>query len=256
MTPIAESLTEAGLSETTRSSFFMSEHVARQVGWEYSNLIGQVCTRVQRLAQGKGGTPDEAVPGDTIKSEIRNMVAKLIWGYNNLGEYMKPLEQATAEWCGGGYSRPATKAEIEQSAKFLGMSAEQMQAADETRRRNMTDYLTIRRAGLAPVMEQKIQSMLTLNLDEIEPDEQSIRSACTKAFQNRILWGDWAGAALAKDDMVYHLGESPEMPSEAEQTAMHEKAARIREELVKKQAEQAAKDAASVMEFDALSIAA
>jgi hypothetical protein len=234
----------------------MSEHVARQVAWEYSNLIGQICTRVQRLAQGKGGTPDEAVPGETVKAEIRTMVAKLIWGYDTLGEYMKPLEVATAEWCGGGYSRPANKTEIEQSAKFLGMSAEQMQAADEARRRNMTDYLTIRRAGLAPVMEQKIASMLTLPLDAIEPDEASIRSACTKAFQNRILWGDWAGAALAKDDMVYHLGESPEMPSEAEASAMHDKATRIREELAKKQADQAAKDAASVMEFDALSIAA
>lgn len=256
MTPIAESLTEAGLTETSRNSFFMSEHVARQVGWELSNHIGQVCTRIQRLAQGKGGTPDEAVPGDTVKAEIREMIAKLIWGYNHIGMFMKPLEQACAEWCGGGYSRPATKAEIEHSAKFLGMSAEQMQAADENRRRNMTDYLTIRRAGLAPVMETKIQSLLTLNLDEIEPNEDSIRSACTKAFQNRILWGDWAGAALAKDDMVYHLGESPEMPSEAEANAMNEKATRIREELAKKQAEQAAKDASAVMEFDALSIAA
>jgi hypothetical protein len=255
-TPIAEALNNAGLDETSRSSFFMSEHVARQVAWEYSNLIGQVCTRVQRLAQGKGNTPDEAVPGETVKAEIRTMVGKLIWGYDNLGEHMKPLEQACAEWCGGGYSRSATKAELEQSAKFLGMTVEQMQAADESRRRNMTDYLTIRRSGLAPVMEQKLQSMLTLPLDAIEPDEASIRSACTKAFQNRILWGDWAGAALAKDDMVYHLGETPEMPSEAEATAMHEKAARIREELAKKQADQAAKDAASVMEFDALSIAA
>lgn len=255
-TPVAEALTEAGLTETTRSSFFMSEHVARQVAWEYSNLIGQVCTRIQRLAQGKGNTPDEAVPGETVKAEIRTMVGKLIWGFDNLGQYMKPLEHACAEWCGGGYSRPANKAEIEMSAKFLGMSAEQMQAADEARRRNMTDYLTIRRSGLAPVMEQKLQSMLTLPLDAIEPDEASIRSACTKAFQNRILWGDWAGAALAKDDMVYHLGETPEMPSEDEATAMHEKAARIREELAKKQADQAAKDAAAVMEFNALSIAA
>lgn len=255
-TAVAAALTEAGLSETSRSSFFMSEHVSRQVAWDISNLIGQVCTRVQRLAQGKGGTPDEAVPGETVKSEIRTMVAKLIWGYDHLGQYMKPLEQACAEWCGGGYSRPANKAEIEQSAKFLGMTVEQMQAADEARRRNMTDYLTIRRAGLAPVMEQKIQSMLTLNLDPIEPSDDVIASACNKAFQNRVLWGDWAGAALAKDDMVYHLGKSPEMPSKADAAEMHAKAERIREELAKKQAEQAQKDAASVMEFDALSIAA
>lgn len=256
MTPIAESLADAGLSGTTRSSFFMSEHVSRQVAWDISNLIGQVCTRIQRLAQGKGGTPDEAVPGETVKSEIRTMVAKLIWGYDNLGEQMKPLEQACAEWCGGGYSRSATKAELETSAKFLGMTVEQMQAADESRRRNMTDYLTIRRAGLAPVMEQKIQSMLTMDFEPIEPSEEIIASSCTKAFQNRVLWGDWAGAALAKDDMVYHCGKAPEMPSEAEAGAMHEKANRIREELAKKQADQAAKDAANVMEFDALSIAA
>lgn len=251
-----EQLESAGLTETTRSSFFMSEHVSRQIAWEISNLVGQVCTRIQRMAHGKAGTPDEAVPGETVKAEIRTMIGKLIWGYDNVGSFMKPLEQACLEWTGGGYSRSATKAEIEQSAKFLGMSVEDMQKADETRRRNMTDYLTIRRQGLAPVMEQKIASMLTLPLDAIEPNEESIRSACTKAFQNRILWGDWAGAALAKDDLDYHLGESPEMPSEAEQTAMHKKASRIREELASKQAEQAAKDAQTLVEFDPLSIAA
>lgn len=251
-----QALHAAGVTETTRSSFFMSEHVARQVAWEYSNLIGQVCTRIQRLAQGKGGTPDEATPGETVKSEIRTMIAKLIWGYDQIGQYMKPLEQACAEWCGGGYSRSLTKAEIETNAKFLGMSTEEMQAADEARRRNMTDFLTIRRAGLAPVMEQKIQSMLTLDLDAIEPDEKAIRSACTKAFQNRVLWGDWAGAALAKDDMSYHLGESPEMPSKEDNADLHAKADRIRVELANKQAEQAAKDAATLMDFDPLSIAA
>lgn len=255
-TAVAAALSEVDLSETSRTSFFMSEHVSRQVAWDISNLIGQVCTRIQRLAQGKGNTPDEPVPGETVKSEIRTMIAKLIWGYDNLGQYMKPLEQACAEWCGGGYSRSATKAELEQSAKFLGMTVEQMQAADEARRRNMTDYLTIRRAGLAPVMEQKIQSLLTMNLEPIEPDETTIENACTKAFQNRVLWGDWAGAALAKDDMVYHCGKAPAMPSEAEQSVMHEKAARIREELARKQSEQAQKDAESVMEFDALSVLA
>jgi hypothetical protein len=249
-------LETAGLSETSRTSFFMSEHVARQVAWSLSNEIGQVCTRIQRLAQGKGGTPDEATPGETVKAEIRNKIGKLIWGVANVGEQMKPVEQACAEWCGGGYSRPAKQEEIAASAAFLGLTVFQMQAADEARRRNMTDYLTIRRSGLAPVMEAKINSLLTTNLDAIEPDEAMIADACTKAFQNRLMFGDWAGAALAKDDMVYHCGKAPEMPSEAEAGAMHEKANRIREELAKKQAEQAAKDSATVMEFDALSVLA
>lgn len=255
-TTIAAALTDAGITSTTstRSSYFMSEHVARQVGWNLSNLIGQICTRIQRLAQNKAGVPDEAVPGETARNELRNMVQRLIWGYDNIGAAMAPVEQKVTEWCGGGFSRPGKPAELEAAAKFLGMSKEDMQKADEARRRSMTDYLTIRRAGLAPVMEAKINALLGSSLEPIEPDATVVADACQRAFENRIMFGDWAGAAMARDDMSYHCGKTPVMPT-ADSTHA-EAAARIREQLAEKQAEQARADAALVADFDPLSIAA
>ena len=44
---------------------------------------------------------------------------------------MQPIEQKVAEWCGGGYSRPAKPEDIKQAATFLGMSEEQMKLADD-----------------------------------------------------------------------------------------------------------------------------
>ena len=253
-TPIADALEDAGLASTSRSSFFMSEHVSRQVAWSLGNLVGQVCTRIQRLAQNKAGVPDEAVPGATAKAEVKNMVQRLIWGYEILGEQMPPVEQKVAEWCGGGYSRAARPEELEAAAKFLGMSKDDMQKADATRRQSMQDYLTIRRAGLAPVMEAKINALIGSSLEPVEPDTATIETACQRAFENRIMFGDWAGAAMARDDMSYHCGKTPVLP---EQTSTHaEQAARIREQLAEKQAQQAAADAALVADFDALSLAA
>jgi hypothetical protein len=253
-TPIANALTEAGLSETSRSSYFMSEHVARQVAWSLGNLVGQVCTRIQRLAQNKASVPDEAVPGATAKAELRSMVQRLIWGYEAIGEHMPLVEAKVAEWCGGGYSRAGKPEELEAAAKFLGMSKEDMQKADATRRQSMQDYLTIRRAGLAPVMEAKINALIGSSLEPIEPEAAVVEQACQRAFENRIMFGDWGGAALARDDMSYHCGKTPVMP---EQTSSHaEQAARIREQLAEKQAQQAAADAALVADFDPLDIMA
>lgn len=254
MPAVAAALETAGLSGTTRSSYFMSTDVARQVAWSISNNIGMLATRIQKLAQGKAGVADEAIPGETVRAEVRKLTAQLIWGYDNVGEHMQPLEMKVAEWCGGGYSRPAKPDDISQAAKFLGMSEEQMKLADEARRRNMQDYLTIRRAGLAPVMEAKIQSLLTASLEPIEPEESVIATACQRAFENRIMFGDWAGAALAKDDMLYHTGKAPTQPEVNNEYAS--KAARIREQLAEKQAEQALKDNAALIDFDPLSVAA
>lgn len=254
MPAVQQALEAAGVSGTTRSSYFMSTDVARQVAWSISNNIGMLATRIQKLAQGKAGVPDEATPGETVRAEVRKLTAQLIWGYDNVGEHMQPIEQKVAEWCGGGYSRPAKPEDIKQAATFLGMSEEQMKLADEARRRNMQDYLTIRRAGLAPVMEAKIQSLLTASLEPIEPEEEVIATACQRAFDNRIMFGDWAGAALAKDDMLFHCGKAPKQAEVNEDYAA--KAARIREQLAEKQAEQAARDNAALMDFDPLSVAA
>jgi hypothetical protein len=241
-------LTETGSTASSRSSYFMSEHVAKQVAWSLSNLIGMCCTRIQKLAQNKASVPDEAIPGATAKAELKDMIQRLIWGYEILGQYMAPVEGKVLEWCGGGYSRSARPEELEQAGKFLGMSKEQMQAADATRRHSMQDYLTIRRAGLAPVMEAKINGLIGSSLEGIEPDAKLIEEACQKAFENRIMFGDWASAGLIRDDMSYHCGKKPTMPEASGSQA--EQAARIREQLAEKQAQQAAADAKAVSDFD------
>lgn len=245
-------LEEAGLSGTSRTSFFASDDAARNLGWALGNYVGMICTRIQKLAQGKAGVPDEAVPGATAKAEVREYVGRLIWGYNNINRHMPDLEAKINEWCGGGYSKPGNREELEAAGKFLGLNTAQMEEADKTRRVAMRDYLTIRRAGLAPVMLTKLQTLLDSNIEEVEPTAEQIETACQRAFENRIIFGDWAGAGLAKDDMMYHLGKAPTQP--AADPVAAKRAEEIRAELARKQAEQAQKDNEALIAFDALDL--
>ena len=237
--------------DDTNRPEFTSTRLMSRLGFVISGNIGKLATRIQKLANPpKGSTlnPDE------VKAEIRECVAKLVWGYDNLGSNMRTVEDAVNEWCGGGYSRPRSDAQIAEVATALNISTDDAKMSAEANRLHSKDYLTIRRQGLAPVMVAKIDSILHGSVIEgIEPEDNIIEQACIATFQNAILWGDWAEAALVKDDAHYHLGKTLEIPKADK--SMQQKADRIRNELANRQAEQAQKDAEALAAFD-LDIAA
>mgnify|MGYP000938576856 CR=1 FL=1 len=251
-------LTNASLSETTRSDgqYFLSDRFAKQMAWQLGNKIGQIATRIQRLASPPKGTP--AGNTDETKAEIRALVASVAWGYENIGFHMPTIEEKIAEWCGGGYSRPRSNDQIQAAADALGITFEEARTLAENQRQFSKDWLTIRRSGLAPVMETKIGELIsTIDEDKlVEPTDEEMVTAGNKTFHNAVLWGDWAEAQLVKDDLSYHVGKSPEMPSSGDMNGLADKAARIREQLANAQAEAAAKDTEALVAFDINDLAA
>lgn len=254
-TAIQDALTAATTSSTTersimqnpeRNTTFSSTRLASRLGFALSANVGKLATRIQKLANPpKSSKQDPA----EIKSEMRECVAALIWGYDNIGEQMRELEEAVNEWCGGGYSRPRSDEEINAVATALHISPEQAKQSAETNRIHSRDFLTVRRAGLAPVMVEKISTLLSSsNIEAVPPTDEMIEAAAVATFQNAILWGDWAEAALVQADASEWLGKTLDIP--APDKAQQDKAARIREELAKKQADQAAADAQALVAYD------
>ncbi len=227
---------------------FASEQVANRVGFTLSANFGKAATRIQKLANPpKGSTPESLAE---IKAELKECILALAWGIDNIPSAMRDIDEAIAEWCGGGYSKPATDSDLEQVAGFLGVSKEAAKATAEANRSNRTAYLTIRRQGLAPIMVGQITNLLSQIDDSSsgEPSADVIAKACTATFQSAVLWGNWAEAALAKADMVYHCGKSPDMPGL--DTEMNRKAEMIRDRLAEAQAAQAQRDAEALRNFD------
>lgn len=244
MSDALSQLSERSIMQNATHSF-NSTRLASRLGFVVSGNIGKLATRIQKLANPpKSSKQDPA----EIKAEIKECVARLIWGYDNLGEHMRELEDAINEWCGGGYSKPRSNEEIEAVAAALHITPEQAKQSAETNRLHTKDYLTIRRQGLAPVMVAKIQALLDQNIEGLSPDDETVEAACNASFANAILWGDWAEAALIQADATEWLGKTLELP--APDAAQNEKAARIREQLAQKQADQAAADAAALVAFD------
>lgn len=232
--------------DDTNRPEFTSQRLASRIGFVISGNIGKLATRIQKLANPPKGS---TINPDEIKAEIKECVSRLIWGYENLNDHMRSVEDAIAEWCGGGYSRPRSDKEITDVATALNISTEDAKMSAEANRLHSKDYLTIRRQGLAPVMVAKIDSILhNASIEGIPPEDSIIEAACVATFQNAILWGDWAEAALCKDDAAYHLGKTLEIPKADK--SMQQKADRIREELANRQAEQAQKDAETLAAFD------
>jgi len=246
-TPMQAAFANAGLIDHAElNTPFASERVASSVAFALSANVGKAATRIQNLANPKkGATPDSLAE---IKAELVDCIRRLAWGYDNVGDHMRDLSECVAEWCGGGYSKPATDADINNAAQFLGITAEQAKSTAEAQRLNRTSYLTIRRAGLAPIMEAKINALLGQVEEGTEPDTETIEKACNQVFSQSVMWGNWADAALAKADMVYHCGKSPEMPTL--DAAQVEKANRIKDELHRRQSEQAERDAQTLAAFD------
>jgi len=228
---------------------FTSERLKRSLAFRISGNVGMIATRIQRLATGKGGTPDETVPGETVRAEIKNLVSQLAYGYQYFGGSMREIEEVLTEWCGGGYSRPASDADLKKAAEFLGKTVEEMKKLDATRRTASKSYLTIRREGLLPIMLDKITTLVHNCTELTPPSDDTIRAAGNQAYSNALLFGDWAEARLIQLDMVYHLGESPkeDITTNADQEA---KAARIREALANAQAERAQAEAKLIANFD------
>jgi len=193
-----------------RFAEFTSNRLMDRLGFAISGNIGKLATRIQKLANPPKGTTLNVAE---VKDEIRDCVARLVWGYDNLGSHMRSVEDAVSEWCGGGYSRPRTDEQIAEVAAALGVSTEDAKLSAEANRLHSRDYLTIRRQGLMPVMINKIDSILqSTELEGIAPEDSIIETACIATFQNAVLWGDWAEAALVKSDASYHLGKDLVIP--------------------------------------------
>lgn len=246
-TTMAAAMAQAGMETIDRTeTAFSSPRVAQSVGFAISAEYGKAATRIQKAAAGK--TRADELP--TLKAEIGECLRKLAWGIDNIPDQMRPIEECITEWAGGGFSRPATDNDVAEVANALGISSEQARMTADANRLNRTNYLAVRRQGQAEPMIAIIQRELgKIDPEEaVEPSNDIILAACQKAFQNAVLWGDWAEATLAKSDMVYHCGANPEMPAVDE--GMQAKAERIRQELSRRQAEQAQKDAEALMSFD------
>lgn len=240
-------------SERADNQYFLSDRFAKQVAWTLGNKIGQIATRIQRLANPPKGNYSD--PTET-KDEIRALAASVAWGYQNIGYHMPEIGEKVAEWCGGGYSRPRSNEQIQAAADSLGITFEEARTLAENQRTFSKDWLTIRRAGLAPVMETKITELIS-SFDEdklTEPTNEEMITAGNKVFTNACLWGDWAEGTLIKDDMAYHTGQSPELPKGGEMNSLADKASRIREQLANAQAAAAAKDSELLNAFDVSSL--
>lgn len=224
---------------------FNSTRLMNRLGFTVSSNIGKLATRIQKLANPPKGTKPNV---DEAKAEIKDCLAQLVWGYDNLGDQMRTVEDAIAEWCGGGYSRPRTNEEIKMVADTLGISVEDAARSAETNRIHTRDYLAVRRSKLAPVMVAKITDLLSTFEDSTPPSDETITKTCQAAFENAILWGDWAEAKLIQADAMDWVGVTLGLPKTDE--AMAAKANRIREQLTEAQLNAASKDAEALMTFD------
>lgn len=244
-TTMQDALTSTLSLERSIMSFHSSRLNAR-LGFIISADIGKIATRLQKLANPpKYSKPN---PG-LLKSEIKECLGRLTWGFDNIGDSMRSVEECVFEWCGGGFSRPRSNEEIEQVAQALSISVEQARASAETNRQHTKDYLTIRRQNLGPVMVTKIEQLISeYDGEHIEPDLDMLESSMDAVFKNAILWGDWAEAQLVQNDAIDWLGKSLSLPATDKATA--DKAARIREELANRQAELALSETQSLIAFN------
>ena len=251
-TTMSDALSSNSLYSERSIIMFHSTRLASRVGFILSAQVSMIATRIQKLANPpKSSTTDPA----TIKAEIKECLGKLIWGYSNIGDHMRSVDNVINEWCGGGYSRPRTNEEIQQVADALGISVEAARASAETNRTHTRDFLTIRRQNLGPIMISKIYQLIQdFTGLEIEPDEDMLKTSMEATFQNAILWGDWAEAKLVKEDASDWLGISLELPTASAASA--EKANRIREQLAEKQAQAAQNEAQALVSFNLDDLAA
>ncbi len=255
---MTEAMANAGITQSvdyeTLPTFFASQRLAQAVGFSLSALYGMAATRLMKIANPARGTNPEQL--SAMRDEVKEILRKLAWGIDNLGDHMREREEAIFEWAAGGFSQAPSDKDVEQVSTALGISKEQAQLTAQANRMNRTNYLAVRRQGLAEPMMAIIERELgKIEEDEtIAPDDETIEKAAQRTFQNAVMWGDWTEAFLVKSDMVYHLGKSPELP--ALDQSMTDKAERIRAELSRRQSEQAAADAAALLAFDLDNLAA
>lgn len=243
---MSDALSSTSLYSERSIIMFHSTRLSARLGFIISGNIGKIATRIQKLANPpKSSKPN---PG-LLKEEIVECLGRLAWGYDNLTDGMRSVEECVFEWCGGGFSRPRSNEEIEQVAAALSISVEQARASAETNRQHTKDYLTIRRQNLGPVMVTKIEQLLEdFSGEQIEPDLDMLESSMDAVFKNAILWGDWAEAKLVQADAVDWLGKSLSLPNADKSQA--DKAGRIREELANRQAQLAQNETANLVAFN------
>ncbi len=243
---IAAGCTE--IDHTMMDKPFASSRVAQSVAFTISANYGKAATRIERLANPPKGTTLESMT--ETKAELAECIKKLAWGLDNVGDFMRDINEAVLEWAGGGFQMSVKDTDVEAAAIALGLSLDEARTALTTARSNRTDYLAVKRSGKVDPIVSALQRLLSqCDKDkQTEPSSEIIEAACLRAFQNAITWGDMTEAMLAKADMVYHCGKAPTAPTRDEAQAA--KAAASRSAMIQRQLDQAQRDAQAIASFE------